>query len=85
MADEKTDNGLLIAEALTSIRADLRRQNVSLYVLRNAVASLLNPSDPKSAEKRLEEIEAQFASHESRLQDTRELLALIRKVKGKAQ
>jgi hypothetical protein len=86
MANEinNLDDGLLVAEALTSLRADVQRQKVSLDVLRFAIASLLNAADPEAAEKNLKNLEGLAQQDEARLQDTRKLLAMIRKVKERA-
>jgi len=76
--DELTEIRFQIAEGITNLDAKIRRQEVSLFVLRGVLASLLRPNDPEAAEKGLEEIERGFEKVEVQLRDTRELLRLIR-------
>lgn len=82
--DELTELRIQIAEGITLLDAKIRRQEVSLFVLRGALASLLNPDNPKAAENGLEEIEFRFAKAEEQLQDTHELLCLIRNLQQSA-
>ena len=77
--DELTELRFQIAEGITNLDAKVRRVEISLFVLRGALANLLNPSNPTTAEKGLEQIELQFAKAEVQLQDTGELLGQIRK------
>jgi hypothetical protein len=80
--DELTDIRFQIAEGITNLDAKIRRQDIALFVLRGALAILLRPDNPEAAERRLEEIEFQFVKAEVQLQDTHELLRLIRNLQS---
>jgi hypothetical protein len=82
--DELTEIRLQIAQGITNLDARIRRQEVSIYVLRNTVVALLNPQDPESAARGLEKIETGFQKAEAQLQDNRELLEQIRKLQRQA-
>ena len=78
--DELTELRCQIAEGITNLDAKIRLQEISLFVLRGALASLLNPANPTAAEKGPEEIERGLARAEVQLRDTCELLARVRKL-----
>jgi hypothetical protein len=82
--EELTEIRLQIAQGITNLDAKIRRQEVSIYVLRKTVAALLNPQDPESAAQGLEKIETGFQRAEAQLQDNRELLEQIRKLQKRA-
>lgn len=82
--DELTELRLQIAEGVTKLTARLNRLDVSVFVLRGAISSLMKPEKPEVAEQTLEKIEQAFAQVEVHLRDNRELLQQIRKIRESA-
>ena len=85
MANEINELRVQLAEGISKLTARIERQAASLDVLRYAIAFLLNPQHPESGEKDLKNLEARAQQDEGPLQDSRELLAQIRKIQEQAQ
>jgi hypothetical protein len=82
--DELTELRFQVSEMVTNLDARIQKHEVSLFVLRGALAVLLSPDNPEAVEKSLEEIESRFAKAEVQLQYTRDFLQLIRNLQGRA-
>ena len=84
MANEINELRVQLAEGISKLTARIERQGASLDVLRFAIAFLLKPQHPEFAEKDLKNLEALAQQAEAPLQDSRELLAQIRKIQEQA-